>query len=115
MNRSEKLFGKAIGPHNKKVYEIECYRCGMKGHWSCTCCTAKHLVDLYLASMKGKDKQIETNFIYGKDTMDPDDPFLDNDGAVPLKHFDVYDFFEDPSGKIDHLIGDDNVYYDCDI
>ena len=54
---------------------------------------AKHLVDLYQASMKGKDKQIETNFFDGKDTMDHDDPFFDDDGAVPLKHFDVYDFF----------------------
>ena len=32
LNRSEKLSGKAIGPHNKKVYETGCYRCGMKGH-----------------------------------------------------------------------------------
>ena len=79
----------------------------MKCHWSRTCRTAKHLVDLYQASMKGKDKQIETNFIDGKATMGPDD-----DGAVPLKHFDVYDFFDDPSGKIDHLIGDDNMCYD---
>ena len=62
--------------------------------------------------MKGKDKQIETNFIDRKGTMGPDDPFFDDDGAVPLKHFDVYDFFEDPSGKIDHLIGDDNMCYD---
>ena len=31
--------------------------------------------------------------------MDPNDPFFDDDGAVPLKHFDVYDFFEDPSGN----------------
>ena len=44
---------------------------------------AKHLVDLYQASMIGKDKQIETNFIGGKDTMDPNDHFFD-DGAVPL-------------------------------
>ena len=65
--------------------------------------------------MKGKDKQIEINFIDVKDTMDPDDPFFDDDGAVPLKHFDVSDFFEDPSRKIDHLIGDGNVCYDCDI
>ena len=43
--------------------------------------------------MKGKDKQIETNFIDGKDTMDPDDPFFDDDGAIPLKHFDVSSFF----------------------
>ena len=32
LNLSEKLYGKATGPHKKKVYEIECYRCGMKGH-----------------------------------------------------------------------------------
>ena len=32
LNRSEKLSRKATGPHNKKVYETECYRCGMKGH-----------------------------------------------------------------------------------
>ena len=31
--------------------------------------------------------------------MDPNDPFFDDDGAVPLKHFVVYDFFEDPSEK----------------
>ena len=62
--------------------------------------------------MKGKDKQIETNFIDGKDTMDPDDPFFDNDGVIPLKHFNVLYFFEDPKGKIDHLIGDGNMCYD---
>ena len=47
LNRSEKLSRKATGPHNKKVYEIEYYRCGMKGHWSHTCRTTKHLVNLY--------------------------------------------------------------------
>ena len=62
--------------------------------------------------MKVKDKQIETNFIDEKDTMDPDDPSFGDDGTVPLKHFDVSYFFEDPSGKIDHLIGDGNVCYD---
>ena len=59
--------------------------------------------------------------------MDPDDPykvslqeannqiddnFIDNDGVIPLTHFDIFDFFEDLSEKIDHLIGDDNVCYD---
>ena len=112
MNRSEKLSGNATWPHNKKVYETECYRCGIKGHCSRTCHTTKHFVDLYYASVKRKNKQIETNFIDGKDIMDPDDHFFDDDGAVPLKHFDVSDFFEDLSGKIDHLIGDDNVCYD---
>ena len=52
LNRSEKLSGKATGPHNKKVYETECYRCGMKGHRSRTYRAAKHLVDLYQATMK---------------------------------------------------------------
>ena len=93
MNRSEKLSGNAIRPHNKKVYKTECYRCGMKCHWSRTCRATKHLIDLYQASKKGKDKRIETNFIDGKYTMDFDDPFFDDDGAVPLKHFDVFYFF----------------------
>ena len=84
MNYSAKFLGKAIGPHNKKVYEIECYIYGMKGHCSRTCRMTKHLVDLYQSSMKGKDKKIESNFIEGKDTMDPNDPFFDDDGAVPF-------------------------------
>ncbi|GAV82555.1 hypothetical protein CFOL_v3_26006, partial [Cephalotus follicularis] len=40
-----------------------CNRCGMEGHWYRACCTAKHWVDLYQASLKEKDKRIETNFI----------------------------------------------------
>ena len=43
--------------------------------------------------MKRKDKQIETNFIDIKDTMDPDDPLFHDGGVVPLKHFDVFNFF----------------------
>ena len=99
----------------------------MKGHWSHTCRTTKNLVDLYQASIKEKGNQIEINFINGKGTMDHDDPyqaslqetnnqiddnFIDNDGAIPLTHFDISYFFEDPSGKVDHLIGDGNVCYD---
>ena len=42
-----------------------CYRCGIKGHWSHTCRTPKHLVDLYQASIKAKAKEIEMNFIDG--------------------------------------------------
>ena len=99
----------------------------MKGHWSRTCRTTKHLVDFYQTSIKGKGTQIETNFINGQDTMDVDYPyqvflqeannqiddnFIDNDGAISLTHFDISDFFEDLSGKIDYLIGDGNVCYD---
>ena len=99
----------------------------MKGHWSRTCRTAKHLVDLYQASIKGKNKQIETNFIDGNDIMNFNDPhqvspkengnqsnakFFDDEGAVPLTNFDISDFFEDPSENLDHLIGGGNVCYD---
>ena len=41
-----------------------------------------------------------------------DDNCIDNDGVIPLTYFDISNFFEDPSEKIDHLIGDDNVCYD---
>ena len=73
------------------------------------------MVDLYQASIKGKGTQIETNFINGQWIMDPDDPyqvslqeannqiddnFIDNDGAIPLTHFEIFDFFKDPSGKL---------------
>ena len=69
----------------------------MKGHWSHTCCTPKHVVNLYQASIKGNE--VEMNFI-------------DSDGQVDLTHLDFLDFFENPNGKIDHLISDVNVCYD---
>ena len=47
-----------------------------------------------------------------EDKSQIDDNFLDNDYAIPLTHFDIYNFFEDSSGKIDHLIGDGNMCYD---
>ena len=37
--------------------------------------------------------------------------FIDSDGQVDLTHLDVLDFFENPNGKIDHLIGDGIVRY----
>nr|XP_027095945.1 uncharacterized protein LOC113715843 [Coffea arabica] len=72
----------------KKVYEEKCYQCGMEGHWSRTCRTAEHLVDLYQASLKKKDKHVETNFIDQKDAYDDDD--------ADMTHLDVADFFEHP-------------------
>ena len=67
----------------------------------------KHLVDLYQAFVKGKGKQIETNYIGSQSTTNCD--FMDGDEALPLTHLNVFDFFEDPSRKFDHLIGNDDV------
>ena len=49
-----------------KSHENTCHRCGMKGHWSCTCRTTKHLGDLYQASLKNIEKNIEMNFTDAK-------------------------------------------------
>ena len=89
--------GKRLLDKPPKNHENNCYKCGMKRHWSCTCCTPKHLVNLYQASIKGKE--VEMNVI-------------DSDGQVVLTHLDVSYFSENPNGKIDHLIGDGNVCYD---
>ena len=66
----------------------------MEGHWSRTYRTAKHLVDLYQASLKDKGKRVETNFAGG-------------DG-LNLSYFDM-DFFEGPSDNFNCLIDYENV------
>ena len=38
-----------------------CY--GVNEHWTCACHTPKHFINLYQASIKGKSKIFETNFI----------------------------------------------------
>ena len=43
----------------------------MEGHWSCTCSTPKHLVDLNQAFIKEKGKGIGTNFANHNDLEDP--------------------------------------------
>ena len=72
--------------------EETCYRCGMEGHWSRTCRTTKHLVDLYQASLKDKGKRVETNFVDGN--------------RLNLPYFDM-DFFEGPSDNFNCLIDDE--------
>ncbi|XP_059285641.1 uncharacterized protein LOC132039117 [Lycium ferocissimum] len=79
----------------KKDLENKCYRCGGKGHWSHTCRTPKHLVEVYQASLIKAEKNTETNFI-SEDNIEP-------------MHLDVADFFGHPEGKIDHLIDDGSV------
>ncbi|XP_017974461.1 PREDICTED: uncharacterized protein LOC108661545 [Theobroma cacao] len=92
---SEEIHEKDKGGQSKRNTENVCYRCGMKGHWSRTCRTPKHLVELYQASLKDKGKNIETNFV-------------EDDRQVDITHLDVTDFFAHPEGRIDHLIGDEN-------
>ena len=79
----------------------------MKGHWSRTCRTPKHLVDLYQASTKGKENGIEMNFA---DHSNPEDSqvFLDTQNGEGNTHLDVSDFFVD--SNTDLLIGDEYVY-----
>ena len=77
-----------------KSHENTCHRCGIKGHWSRTCHTTKHLVDLYQASLKKIEKNIEVNFADAK--------------GLNLSYYDV-DFFGAPIEKIDYLIDDENV------
>jgi hypothetical protein len=52
------------------------------GHWSHTCHMAKHLIDLYQSSLKGKEKNIKINFSH---------PRQGNDDIYPLDmtHLDV--------------------------
>ena len=77
-----------------KSHENTCHRCGMKGHWSCICHTTKYLVDLYQASLKKMEKNIEMNFTNAKG---PD-----------LSYYDV-DFFGAPLEKTNYLMDDENV------
>jgi hypothetical protein len=43
---------------------------------------------------------------------DPEDHmgYFDTPNGVDITHLDVSDFFDDPNGKIDHLIGDGDVH-----
>ena len=77
-----------------KSHENTCHRYSMKGHWSRTCRTTKHLVDLYQASLKKIEKNIETNFFKAK--------------GLDLSYYDV-DFFGAPLEKTDYLMDDENI------
>ncbi|TYH77457.1 hypothetical protein ES332_D04G156100v1 [Gossypium tomentosum] len=71
--------------------KILCYRCGGKNHWSRTCQTPKHLVELYQQSLKDKGKKIKTNFVCENDKDDYD--------IVGTTHLKVVDFFTTLEGN----------------
>lgn len=67
---------KELSDRPVKDKEDVCYRCGVTGHWSRTCRTARHLVNLYQASLKRPEVAIETNHIQSKDAS-TSSPHLD--------------------------------------
>ncbi|XP_074336330.1 uncharacterized protein LOC141673479 [Apium graveolens] len=75
----------------QKNVENICYRCGMKGHWSCTCRMPKHLADLYKASQKEKGKIAEANLAFQNEgpEYNPSD----------MTHLHASDFYEIPEGS----------------
>ena len=52
---------------------------------------------MFQASLKSKGKNVEIDYVDGSDPVD-------------VTHLDISNFFKDKDGKIDHLIGDGNVY-----
>ncbi|XP_026398935.1 uncharacterized protein LOC113294773 [Papaver somniferum] len=73
--------GKSSQSHSKR-HESVCHRCGSPGHWENVFRTARHLVDLYQASIKQKEKKTETNFAQYDIPMD-------------IAHLDISDFKND--------------------
>ncbi|XP_026400405.1 uncharacterized protein LOC113296310 [Papaver somniferum] len=70
--------GNGLQNKPKENKETTCFRCGMQGHWPHVCRTAKHLVDLYQASLKTQGNNVEMNFV--------------NFENGETTHFDISDF-----------------------
>ena len=64
----------------------------MKGHWVRTCRTPKHLADLYQASLKEKEKGVETNFVNHNDQID-------------TTQLDISDFLENLEESYKNMFG----------
>ncbi|KAK9688838.1 hypothetical protein RND81_09G014600 [Saponaria officinalis] len=88
-----------------------CHRCGGKGHSARTCRAPPHVVDSYHRSLNdNKGKKIEANFVAEQENVETN--FADTNENQPFNYgdyMDVLDFFSDPDGRIDHLIGDGSV------
>ncbi|XP_074361486.1 uncharacterized protein LOC141701742 [Apium graveolens] len=99
----EKPKGSMMGQRAESI----CHRCEMKGNWSRTCRTSKHLVDLYQASLKG----VETNFTEQTDPLglsQLEAHFGGENQIDPLNstHMEVSDFFEDGNMEVAKFVVD---------
>jgi hypothetical protein len=58
----------------------ECFKCGIKGHWSRQCRTPKHLSDLYQQSKIKSKGQHESHFTTEPEAQKRDDMIIDAKG-----------------------------------
>ena len=54
MNNVEPFLQKPSSTKQTINHKQVCYMCGCDGHWSRTCCTHKHLVEVYQRMQKDK-------------------------------------------------------------
>ncbi|XP_009375238.2 uncharacterized protein LOC103964073 [Pyrus x bretschneideri] len=74
------------------------HKCGGNGHWTRTCYTPKHLVDLYPASIK--EKGVETNFLDQTQPMEIRDLVSNLSGQLNTTHLDVSDFISERGNEV---------------
>ncbi|KAJ3680430.1 hypothetical protein LUZ60_016708 [Juncus effusus] len=86
----------------RKVSGDQCLRCGMKGHWSRTCRTPKHLVELYQASLKEKENTKEVNLVYQGDEDQLDLPVINT-------RLDVEDYINNSSGDNEYSLANKDI------
>ncbi|CAN6681727.1 unnamed protein product [Malus baccata var. baccata] len=78
--------------------EEACHMYGGNWHWTRTCRTPKHLVDLYQVSLK--EKGVETNFLDKAKPMDILDQVCDLSGQLNTTHLDVSDFIMEMGNEV---------------
>ncbi|CAN6713617.1 unnamed protein product [Malus baccata var. baccata] len=88
--------GKARMNNAPRNSDRACHRCD--GDGAHTCCTPKHLMDLYQASLK--EKGVETNFLDQARPMDILNPVYDLSGQLNTTHLDVSDFIMERGNEV---------------
>ena len=80
-----------------------CNHCGLTGHWSRTCRTPKHFVELYQASIKSKGKKVESHSIENIKDIETNNALILHTAPinevslapVEAKSLEISDFLED--------------------